>query len=261
MKRFLPILFSMLLSASISAQHIGVNLRVGLEKNFKINKKFDAELGQQFQVNPEINDAEDRYGNLFNEIYLFPFNAEDDTEEDDSSDESNDPDNALDDSPKQIDMEWRSATSLRTSYQLFSWLKLGQNYTFNLRKEDIRHGLSSFLEIEKYVVPKKLMLEWRFAYQQTSRKRKSGTQWQSDLVNRLNCEWIFKKNHRLYASSSINAELEEGTISWDRLRLDGGVRYRFRNIHQFDLGYRFQRQITGRKAHSHGLSLGYSIRL
>ncbi|NUQ23839.1 MAG: hypothetical protein HUU34_07790 [Saprospiraceae bacterium] len=260
MKRSLSTLLIIFLAVGLSAQHIGVNLRIGVEKELKLGKKLKLELGQQLQFNPEVTDAEDKYSNLFNEIYLFP--DSDDQEDDDSIDEEiDDPDNALDDSPKNIAVEWRSASGFRAGYALLPWLKLGQSYTLNVRRDDLRHSLASFLEIEKYLVPKKFMLEWRLTYQQTSRKRESGLEWQRDLVGRFNSEWAIKKNHRLYAATSVNSEIDKGNMEWDRLRLDSGVRYRFRKIHQFDLGYRFQQKLTGKKATSHGIVLGYTVQL
>jgi hypothetical protein len=261
MKRFVfPVLFLFGLH-HLDAQHIGINLRIGGEKELELNKKLRAAIGQQFQISPEITDAEDKYSSLFNEIYLFP-SDDDDKDDDDNTDDdgqSSDPDNALDDAPKEVEMNFRSATSVRGGYKLLKWLKLNQTYTLNFRVGDLRHSLGSSIEIEKYLIPKKLLTEGRFTFQQTSRKRKSGTEWQRDLVYRFNTEWVFKKNHRLFAATSVNQAMEAGNLNWDRLRLDTGMRYCYDKLHQFSFGYRFQKQLTEKKKSSHGVSLTYEV--
>jgi hypothetical protein len=255
------------LFSNLCAQHIGVNLRFGAEKEFEIGKKIELEVEQAFQFSPEVTDAEDKHGNLFNEIFLFP--DDDDEDEDDDNDDDDDdgqaappdPDNALNDAPKTVKANFRSATGLKGTFDILPWLKLGQSYTLNLLEEwDVRHSLGTVLEMEGYVVPKKFLVEWRFAFQQTSRQRESGIEWQRDLVGRLNLEYAFKKDHRLFAASSVNKEFDEGQLEWDRFRFDTGIRYRYQKMHQFTLSYRFQRELTGKERTSHAVGLGYVVR-
>jgi hypothetical protein len=246
---------------NLRAQHIGINLRFGAEKEFEIGKKIELEVEQQLQLSPEVTEVEDKYGSLFNEIYLFPDDDEEDNDDDDGQAEPDDPDNALNDNPIAIDANFRSATGLKATFDILPWLKIGQSYTLNLQEEwDVRHSLGTVLELEGYVVPKKFLVEWRFSFQQTSRQRESGIEWQRDLLGRLNLEYAFKKDHRLFAASSLNKEFDEGQLEWDRLRLDGGIRYRYRKLHQFTLSYRFQRELTGKERTSHGVGLGYILR-
>lgn len=265
MRRFIvPVIF-LLLFSKLGAQHIGVNLRFGAEKEFEIGKKIELEVEQAFQFSPEVTEAEDKYGNLFNEIFLSPDDDEDEDDNDDDDDDgqagSPDPGNALNDSPKTVKANFRSATGLKGTFDILPWLKLGQSYSLNLLEEwDLRHSLGTVLEAEGYVVPKKFLVEWRFAYQQTSRQRDSGIEWQRDLVGRLNLEYAFKKDHRLFAASSVNKEFDEGQLEWDRFRFDTGIRYRYQKMHQFTLSYRFQRELAGKERTSHGLGLGYVVR-
>jgi hypothetical protein len=88
---------------NLRAQHIGINLRFGAEKEFEIGKKIELEVEQQLQLSPEVTEVEDKYGSLFNEIYLFPDDDEEDNDDDDGQAEPDDPDNALNDNPIAID--------------------------------------------------------------------------------------------------------------------------------------------------------------
>ncbi|NUO03742.1 MAG: hypothetical protein HUU01_24270 [Saprospiraceae bacterium] len=251
--------------SAIHAQHIGVNIRIEVSKTFKIGSKFRTEISQQMQFNPEVKATESRYNTLFNEIYLFPGEEDDDEEEEDDDDDDDDETGSgssggLDDRPQDLEIEWRSVTGIRGEYRPANWIRLSQNYSLNVREKDIRHGFRAditFLPLHK---SKKIEVEPRLSWQMNSNEEDGQTIWNHSFVFRSGVEWMFKKDHRLYANPAANMELEEGALEWDRFRLDSGIKYRFRKQHTFDFGYRYQKRLTGKnKADSHGILIGYSV--
>jgi|APTNR8051073442_1049403.scaffolds.fasta_scaffold08658_2 hypothetical protein len=244
------------------AQHLGVNIRVDVSKNFKISKKSRVEISQQIQLNPEIKATESKYNNLFNDIYLFPGDDEEDEEDGDEDDDEPGMGNSggLDDNPQQVEVEWRSVTGLRGEYRPANWLRLSQNYSLNIREKEVRHGFRTDFTFLPFHKSKKFELEPRLSWQMNSAKDDGRTVWNHSFVFRSGLEWLFKKDHRLYVNPAANIELDEGILEWDRFRLDSGIKYRFRKKHTFDFGYRYQKRLTGKKkANSHGISIGYSV--
>lgn len=190
MKRLLAILVTLcvLALADLTAQnHVGINLRIDAGKTWKLNKKTRVEIGQQFQVNPEFNNNQKKFGEIFNEINLFPVGDSDDDgidDDDDTDDDDDDEDDesigggisqplgSLNDKPYTILFEWRSATNASINYRITEWLRVGQSYAFNIRTGgDIRHSLQTNLAfVEK--VNDKFEFSQRLGFQYTSREKK-----------------------------------------------------------------------------------------
>ncbi|MFM9950862.1 MAG: autotransporter outer membrane beta-barrel domain-containing protein [Saprospiraceae bacterium] len=268
MKKMLLLSSFLLFHLSAShAQHIGVNIRLDVSKSFKINSKIRTEISQQLQLNPEVKATESRYNNLFNDIYLFPGEEEEEDDDDDNDGDDDDgdgmnPDNPgdLNDGSQNIEVEWRSVTGVRGEYRPADWIRFSQNYSLNIREKDIRHGFRTDITLLPLHASKKFEIEPRLSWQMNSSEEDGQTVWNHSFVFRSGIEWLFKKDHRLYANPAANMELDRDALEWDRFRLDAGIKYRFRKKHTFDFGYRYQKRLTGKKkADSHGISIGYSV--
>ncbi len=279
MKRLLAILimFCVLTLANLNAQnHIGINLRVDASKTWKLNKKTRVEIGQQFQVNPEFNKNQKKFGETFNELNLFPVgdsdddgidDDEDDDTADDDEEEEEEPGNggisqplgSLNDKPYNILFEWRSATNAAINYRITEWLRVGQSYAFNIRAGgDIRHSLQTNLTfIEK--VNDVFEFSQRIGFQYTSREKKGETIWEEDLVGRTGFAWDFNKKHTFETSIGVNGAFDKGVWEWDRLRVDAGLRYRLTKVQSFDFSYRFQQTLDKKSKVSHGVNFGYLL--
>jgi hypothetical protein len=251
---------------TLSAQnHIGVNLRMGVSKAWKIKKKLRIEAEQQLQLNPELTRDQKKFGDIFNEINLFPEDDADDDGIEDSDDDDNSqistPLSNLNDDPFAVLWEWRSASRLTTEYRLQKWLRVGQVYTLNYRKgNDIRHAYQANLTFVGKVNDK-FELTQRFGFQTTSRyiSKKDETIWEKDYQARTGAEWKFKKKHALETEFTVNGAFDDGQWEWDRLRLDLGLSYQFSENQSFDFGYRFQRTLDKKKLISHGIAISYGL--
>ncbi len=248
--------------------HIGINLRIEANKAWKINKKLRIEASQQLQLNPEFNRNQEKFGDIFNEINLFPDDDSDNDGQDDADDDqtTDDDDNGitqpfgnLNEKPYNVLWEWRSATSVDGSYKIANWLRLRQVYTLNIRKNgDLRHSTQSQISIEKKIGSN---FEWqqRIGFQYTSRIKKDKTIWEEDFVARSGFEWDFKEKHCLEGSVGVNGSFEENQWEWDRLRADISLEYDITKYQSFEIGYRFQQTLDSKKRVSHLLNVGFTL--
>jgi Protein of unknown function (DUF2490) len=264
----LQLLVLLVWSVSLTAQnHLGVNFRIDATKTWKINKKLRLEVGQQFQLNPELSRDQKKYGDIFNEINLFPDDDSDDDGKDDGDDDETDVDNNisqplgnLNDEPYNILWEWRSATSLESSYKINKWLRVGQSYALTIRpKGEMRHSFQSQL-IASEKMGETFQFQQRIGFQYTSRKKKNETIWEEDFVARTGFEWNFKAKHTLESTIGVNGAFDDGKWEWDRLRVDVALNYDITKIQSFEIGYRFQQTLDSKKRVSHMINLGYFLR-
>jgi hypothetical protein len=246
--------------------HLGVNLRLEVNKAWKVNKKLRIEASQQLQLNPEFNRNQKKFGDIFNEINLFPDDDSDDDGQDDADDDETDNDDGitrpfgeLNEEPYNVLWEWRSATGVDGSYKLTNWLRLRQVYTLNIRKNgDLRHSVQSQISIERKIGDN-FELQQRIGLQYTSRVKKDMTIWEEDLVARGGFEWDFKKKHCLEGSLGVNGSFDEGKWEWDRLRADISLEYDITKLQSFEIGYRFQQTLDRKKRVSHLLNIGFTL--
>lgn len=249
--------------------HIGVNLRLEANKVWKVSKKLRIEASQQFQLNPEFNRDQKKFGDIFNEINLFPDDDSDNDGQDDADDNQTtaDDDNNgisqpfgnLNEKPYNVLWEWRSATTLDGSYKLTKWLRLRQVYTLNIRKNgDIRHSVQSQISVENKI-GSNFELQQRFGFQYTSRIKNDKTIWEEDLIARSGFEWDFKKKHCLEGSLGVNGSFDDGKWEWDRLRADISLEYDITKWQTFEIGYRFQQTLDSKKRISHLLNIGFTL--
>jgi hypothetical protein len=265
-KRLLILLLCFCLTALTAQNHIGVNLRLDVGKTWKFNKKIRLELSQQVQVNPEFSRDQKKFGDIFNEINLFPDNDSDGDGKDDGEDDDNDsntgnqPSGLLNDSPYTILWEWRTATDIRMAYKLAKWLRFIPVYTFNVRKgNDIRHSVQTNMEvIEK--LSDAFEFTQRIGFQYTSRKNKktNETIWEEDFVARTGFEWDISKKYTLETNVGVNGKFDKSVWSWDRLRVDTSLEYRVTDVQSFEFGYRFQRTLDTKAQVSHGVNMSLS---
>jgi opacity protein-like surface antigen len=270
-KTFITLLFCGCLVAAFTQNHIGVTLRLDAGKAWKPTKKLRFEVGQQIQVNPEFSRDQKKFGDIFNEINLFP----DDDTDDDGLDDGDDPDNddddptnpsqplgKLDDRPYSLLWEWRTATNGLASYAILKWLRVEQSYSLNYRKgNDIRHTVRTQIRTTQKF-GNDFELTQRIGFQTTSRKnkKKNITEWENDYVGRVGAEWEFKKKHILQTEVSVNGTFNDAQQwEWDRLRIDAGLRYKFTKVQSFDLSYRFQQTLDSKKKVSHGVALSFML--
>lgn len=242
-------------------QDVGINFRLDVSKQFKLNTKTRIELRQQLQINPEIKNLKTKKdSDIFNEIDLFPYGEEEDEEDEDEKEEVN-PDGfeELNDARQRIKMEWRSATTADFDYKLLKWLRLGQSYSLFLDEERMRHLFRSDVTFQPKLASKKFKIPQRIAFQVASRERKGVTIFEPDFSARSGIEWAFKKRHELYTNFMVNGAFDDGQWEWDRFRCDIGLEYTFHKIHSFDFGYRFQQRLNRKGQVSHGVTLQYSI--
>lgn len=248
--------------------HVGINMRLEVNKAWKVNKKIRIEASQQAQLNPEFSRDQEKFGDIFNEISLFPDDdsdndGQDDADDDQTSDSADDgisqPLGNLNEKPYTILWEWRSATALEGSYKIASWLRLRQVYTLNIRKNgDLRHSTQSQISIEKKI-GSNFELQQRLGFQYTSRIKKDKTIWEEDLVARSGFEWDFKKKHSLEGSLGVNGNFDEGIWEWDRLRADISLEYDITKVQSFEIGYRFQQTLDSKRRISHLLNIGFTF--
>ncbi|NJK82481.1 MAG: hypothetical protein HC912_00335 [Saprospiraceae bacterium] len=105
----------------VEAQDISTTIRFGVAKQFKLSKKAQIELDQQFQSVPRVRDKKLKEENdLFNEIELLPFRSSSETGTTNGSTNGNGGGifKDLDDDAKRVDADFRTATSvgLTTNY-------------------------------------------------------------------------------------------------------------------------------------------------
>lgn len=251
------IAFLLLLTAPIvcSAQGLNVTTRFEVSKTIRFSKKWIVEFGQQFQASPEIDRLDAPYSGLFNEIYLFPGLEE--TEPDAGGGGAGLSDEAL-----SIELDWRTSSRLRGEYRMLKWLRLASSANVLLRPRDTpRYGFRTDLSLIP-ISTKRLEAEQRAGLQMVMAHDDGQVEWSKDVLFSNNLDWVFKKRHALYANASANLELKRAdTPEWDRLRIDAGIRYRFLKIHRFDLGYRFQQRLSGKRKgeQAHGLVVSYEL--
>lgn len=261
----LAILLFLLQIGRTQDQDVGINLRLDVSKQFKLNSKTRIDLRQQFQFNPEFKNLKTKKdSDIFNEIELFPYSDDENEQEEEEEDNPNpvgNPDgfNELNDARQRIKMEWRSATTADFDYKLLKWLRLGQSYTFFLDKDRTRHLFRSDVTFQPKLASKKLNIPQRLAFQVASRERKGVTIFEPDFSARTGIEWAFKKRHELYTTITVNGAWDEGLWEWDRLRCDFGLEYAFNKVHSFDFGYRFQQRLDRKWQISHGVTIQYSV--
>lgn len=253
-------------------QDVGINLRIDVSKQFKLNDKMRIELREQLQINPELKNLKTKKDkDIFNEIELFPYGDEDDDnnhndDDDDDNDEEEEENNAdvdgfdeLNDARQRVRMEWRSATTADFDYKLLKWMRLGQSYSLFLDEDRMRHLFRSDVTFQPKLATKKLSIPQRLAFQVVSRERRGVAIWEPDFSARTGIEWKFKKRHELYTNLTVNGAFDEGVWEWDRFRCDVGLEYAFNKTHSFDFGYRFQQRLNRKAQVSHGLTLQYSV--
>lgn len=288
MKNLITLIVLLIVTLSLNAQQVGINLRLDAAKSFKLDKKTRIEVSQQLQLTPEIKNINRRYDRIFDEFELFPFlrenNDDDDKDDDDKDDDDDDDDdntikgsttdgsnkgsssgsgtsfNDLNDDPYRIDLSWRSSTTFDFDYKIRKWLRFGQSYSLLLDNEDIRHLSRTDLTLQPKMPSKKFDLQYRIAYQLGAESRKGKLRLDSDFSSRLGTDWEFKDRHIWFNNFSVNGAFDEGIWEWDRFRYDTGLEYKFSKTHSFSFGYRFQQRLDRKKnAVSHGVSFAYSL--
>ncbi len=245
---------------STNAQHIGMTLSVDASKTFKIKSKWRVRLSQRLQLNPEIEKFESLYGGLFNEIYPFPHNDDNDDDKADDDDGNSTGVVGISDSPYDVRVEWRTASSLRGEYHPFKWLRVRQSYVLNGEKDEIRHAFRNELGLN-WLDTKKLKCEHRFTWQSVSEKRKGKTKWEEDFSTSANLQWEFKKKHSLYFSPGFNFRFKDKALQADRLCVGTGLKFQFSKQQSFSFGYLFQQRLSGKRKGdtSNGLSFVYGL--
>lgn len=269
MKNLITLIALLMVTLSLNAQQVGINLRLDAAKSFKLDKKTRIELSQQLQLTPEIKNINRKYDRIFDEFELFPFlrEAQDDDDEDDddklggtTSSGSSTNFNNLNDDPYRIDLSWRSSSTFDFDYKIRKWLRFGQSYSLLVDNEDLRHLSRTDLTLQPKMPSKKLDLQYRIAYQLGAESRKGKLRLDSDFSSRLGTDWEFKDRHIWFNNFSVNGAFDEGVWEWDRFRYDTGLEYKFSKTHSFSFGYRFQQRLDRRKnAVSHGVSFAYSL--
>jgi hypothetical protein len=273
--RYLLLLFCLLIHFSAQAQDLGVSLSAGLRKTFKISKKFSVDARQQFQLNPEIERYDNRFGDFFNEDGFWPipdrYRDDDEFDEDDADDDLPDgagngiPDNnsGLNDQPYSIEFDWRTNSALQANYRFFPWLRANAGYALTFDSEEFRHTFrveTAYYPLRHNKEKRKLDLITRLLYQQIGNPDDGVYEWNGALTPRADVEWTFKKNHLLQFSNALNGAWDDKTFEFERWRSNLSLIFTYNKIHRFTLGYQFQQRL-GRSRYTQGISFGYEVRL
>lgn len=228
--------------------------RFEVSKTIRFSRKWIVEIGQQLQVSPEIDRVETPYSGLFNEIYLFP--GLEDVEAGGTGGAG------LSDQALNIVLDWRTSSRFRGEFRALKWLRFATSGNLLLRPEDTpRYGFRTDVSVLP-LSTKRLEAEQRAGLQMVLSHDDGRVEWSKDILLANNLDWSFKKRHTLYVNASANLELvREEPPEWDRLRIDAGIRYRFLKVHRFDLGYRFQQRLSGKRKgeQAHGLVVSYEL--
>ncbi|WP_373553580.1 hypothetical protein [Haliscomenobacter sp.] len=274
MKNLTVLIVLLIVTLSLNAQQLGINLRLDAAKSFKLDKKTKIEVSQQLQLTPEIKNINRRYDRIFDEFELFPFLREDQDDVDDDDDDDklggttssgstsggSTNFNNLNDDPYRIDLSWRSSSTFDFDYKIRKWLRVGQSYSLLVDNENLRHLSRTDLTLQPKMPSKKFDLQYRIAYQLGAESRKGKLRLDSDFSSRLGTDWEFKNRHIWFNNFSVNGAFDDGIWEWDRFRYDTGLEYKFSKTHSFSFGYRFQQRLDRKKnAVSHGVSLAYSL--
>ncbi len=270
MKNTVLILFFFAASHQIFAQDFGFSLSLGARKTFKLSKKTTLDLRQQIQLNPEIKKYNNKYGDFFNEEGFWPI--PDRYEEDDELDDDDLPPGAgsgipntgseLDDTPRDISLDWRSTTAFQYNYQFFSWLRTNGGYSLLFDGEELRHNFRAELDyrpLRHCKKKQKIDLSARGLFQYVGQSDDGVYEWDALLIPRLDAEWTFKKNHILGLSNALNGGWKKGALSFDRWRITPKFVFIYEKKHRFTFSYQYQQRI-GKPKHSQGMSFGYEVR-
>lgn len=252
------------------------NVSVGLRKTFKLGKKNAFDLRQQFQFSPRIQRLEYRVGDIFNEDGFWPIpdrraipNDDDDDDDDDDNDPprspSKNPDKELDDTPLEVNFNWRSNMAAQYNFQPFRWLRLSQGYILFYGEKEFRHTLRSDLDyrpVRHWHKKPKLEFALRGQLQYLGRERKGIFEWKRTVVPRADLIWVFKKEHQLVLSNSYNGEWEKHFFQFDRWRLGLNVSFSYQKAHRFSIGVQYQERMNSKKKKPiAGLGFSYEVRL
>jgi hypothetical protein len=270
---FFLFFFLSVIAAPIAAQPIPISITAGIRKTFNLNKKSALEIREQVQVNPEIEQYANEYGDFFNEdgFWSIPDRYRDD---DDLDDDDNDlppgagtgvPDNSgeLDDTPRYIRIDWRSTSSLQYTYRFHTWLRSNTAYALFYNGEEFRHTFRTEMDyrpLRHGGKKRKADMALRTMYQRIGRPDNDKMKWTSFLIPRMDADWAFKKNHTLVLSNALNGEWSDGKLAFDRWRMNASLVFTYSKIHRFTFAYQYQQRLD-QPGRSHGLSFGYEVRL
>jgi hypothetical protein len=251
-----------LISGQLVAQNVGYSVSVGIRKSFNMTKKSSLDLRQQVQLTPDIEKYDNEFGDFFNEEGFWPIPDRYTNDDDQGTPDHN---GELDDSPTAIEWEWRSTASWQYNYRLKPWIRANTGYALFYNGEEFRHTLRAELDYRplRHTSRKKQVdLATRVLWQRVAKYDEEDAEWEWDafLVPRVDMEWTFKKSHLLVISPALNGAWDDGTIEWDRWRVNTGLTYIYRKVHRFTFSYQYQQRLD-KPNRSHGVSLGYEVRL
>lgn len=257
----------------VYAQKVGLNLNLEARKTFNLDKKSTLSLRQQFQINPNIKKYNNKYGDFFNEDGFWPipdqYRDDDELDEDDEDDlpfgAGNgipNTENELDDTPRDITLEWRSTTSVQYNYEFFKWFRSNTGYGLFYNGEEFRHNFrveADYRPLRHLKGKRKFDISARTLFQYIGNPDDGKMEWSAALVPRLDAIWTFKKNHILTISNALNGGWEDGVLEFDRYRLNVNLTFIYDKTSRFILGYQYQQRLD-KPGNSNGVSLTYEMR-
>lgn len=272
MKNAVFILFLLAATCPLFAQDFGASINIGIRKTFNFDKKSSLDLRQQFQFTPEIEEYRNAFGDFFNEdgFWPVPDRYRDDDELDDDDDDlplgagNGIPvgNGELNDSPREITLDWRSVSSFQYNFRPVEWLRTNTGYSLLFDGEEFRHTLRVELDyrpLKHFKGKRKLDLAARTLFQHIGSPDDGKIEWRSLLVPRFDAIWAFDKRHALTLSHALNGGWDDGVFEFDRWRVNAALAFTYKKMHRFTLAYQYQQRI-GKSKYSQGLSLGYEIR-
>lgn len=252
-------------TAQLWAQPINLSLQFGINKPIKIASKHRLVLGAQLSANPEWESLDVLDDNdLWRELELLPGTQEDEDEDDDEDedeDNSNEPGGLLNDEPRQLRFNPRTALECTYQWRLNKRWRLYAGYTTYLQPDRIRHGLDWGTQWSSDLGSKRWILSQQLESQHVGEAKKSGFVLSHGISTRTRLDYKLSKQHRLQLGGGLNGDWEEKTFILDRLRLEGGLRFAILSNQVIQFRWRAQRRVYRKDEFTHGLSISYEYTL